>query len=227
MDRVAEPELMLDREQAQAYALANFAEPHNRFVDLLRSRLSDLPPAGVALDLGGGPGDVARRFARAFPGWAVDAVDGSPAMLEIGRRLTHEAGLASRVKFHELLLPADAMPRAPYALVFSNSLLHHLGDPAVLWSGIERWAEPGAGVFVMDLLRPDTPRRARELVDQHAADEPATMQDDFYASLLAAYRPEEVADQLERVGLGRLNIDVVTDRHFIVWGQTPRPERVA
>jgi SAM-dependent methyltransferase len=227
MERIAEPELMLDREQAHAYAFANFAEPHNRFIDLLSSRLADLPPAGVALDLGAGPGDVARRLARAFSGWTVDAVDGSPAMLEIGRRLTHEAGLASRVQFHEILLPADAMPRASYALVFSNSLLHHLRDPAVLWSSIQRWAEPGAGVFVMDLLRPEDPRRARELVDQHAAAEPPTLQNDFYASLLAAYRPEEVADQLERAGLGRLNIDVVTDRHFIVWGQMPPPERVA
>jgi SAM-dependent methyltransferase len=221
MDRIAEPELMLDREQAEAYALADFAEPHNRFVDLLRSRLPNLPRAGIALDLGGGPGDVARRFACAFPGWQADVVDGSSAMLEIGRRLTHNAGLASRIKFHELMLPADAMPRARYALVFSNSLLHHLRDPAVLWSSIQRWAETDAGVFVMDLLRPESPQRARELVDQHAVGEPAALQNDFYASLLAAYRPEEVADQLERAGLDYLSIEVVTDRHFIVWGQMP------
>ena len=97
MDRTAEPELMRDEQQAQAYARADFEEPHNLFVTLLKERLPHLPPHGRALDLGCGPGDISRRIARAFPDWSVDGVDGSPAMLELGRRITAEAGLASRV----------------------------------------------------------------------------------------------------------------------------------
>ena len=65
MQRRPEPELMDDEAQALAYARADFAEPHDRFVALLRERVG--APAGRALDLGCGPGDVTFRVARAFP----------------------------------------------------------------------------------------------------------------------------------------------------------------
>ena len=35
MKRVLEPELMSDKQQAIAYANANFEEPHNHFLELL------------------------------------------------------------------------------------------------------------------------------------------------------------------------------------------------
>ena len=218
MERVPEPELMLDEEQALAYASADFEEPHSRFIALLQARLPNLPSTGHALDLGCGPGDITRRFVRAFPGWTVDAIDGSPAMLALGRRATAEAGLTSRIQLYEVLLPAESLPRDGYALIFSNSLLHHLHDPAVLWSSLQRWAQPQTRVFVMDLLRPANLAEAQALVAHYSADEPEILRNDFFNSLLAAYRPTEVLGQLEKAGLGHLKIEVVSDRHFIVWG---------
>ncbi len=44
------------------------------------------------------------------------------------------------------------------------------------------------------------------------------LQKDFLNSLLAAYRPDEVRKQLAQQGLGQLRIEVVSDRHFIVYG---------
>ena len=219
MDRVPEPELMLEEEQAQAYATADFAQPHSNFVALLKEKLPNLPGSGHALDLGCGPGDIARRFVQAFVAWTVDAVDGSPAMLDLGRRTTVATGLASRIRFHELILPVDSLPRESYMLIFSNSLLHHLQDPGVLWSSIGRWAQRGSDVFIMDLLRPSSRSKAQLLVEQNAADEPEILRADFFNSLLAAYRPAEIQSQLQSAGLGHLNLEVVSDRHFIVWGQ--------
>ena len=218
MDRVAEPELMSDRHQVQAYASADFAEAHSQFVTLLAQRLVDLPSTGRALDLGCGPGDITRRFAINFPAWQVDAVDGSAAMLEVGQQLNITAGLDARIQFHELILPVDSLPLANYALIFSNSLLHHLRDPAVLWSTIRDWGSSGTNVFVMDLLRPRSRSAARALVDRYAANEPAVLRTDFYNSLLAAYRPPEVRSQLESAHLEYLHLQVTSDRHFIVWG---------
>jgi len=209
---------MLDERQAQAYAAADFAEPHGRFLSLLREKLPELPSTGRALDLGCGPGDISLRFARSFGNWSVDAVDGSPAMLELGRRGAAEAGLASRVRFHEIMLPADSLPHQSYLLLLSNSLLHHLPDPAILWSSVRRWAQPGSGVFVMDLLRPASRDEARALVELHCGDEPEVLRTDFFNSLLAAYRATEIRSQLERAGLGYLQLEAVSDRHFIVWG---------
>ena len=220
MERVPEPELMLEGGQALAYATADFEEPHSRFIALLQERLPHLPAVGCALDLGCGPGDITRRFARAFPGWAVDAIDGSPAMIEIGYRTTAEAGLTSRIRFHEVFLPTESMPHDCYGLIFSNSLLHHLHDPAVLWSSLQRWANPQTNVFVMDLLRPAHRAEAHALVEHYAGSEPEILRNDFFNSLLAAYRPSEVRNQLGKAGLGHLKLAVISDRHFIVWGTT-------
>jgi SAM-dependent methyltransferase len=218
MERVAEAELMQDEAQAHAYAAADFSEPHSRFIALLAERLSTLPSPGRALDLGCGPGDIARRYARSFPGWSVDAVDGSPAMLELGRRITAESGLSSKIQFLERFLPTEELPHDDYGLIFSNSLLHHLADPAVIWSTIFRWARPGCGVFVMDLLRPSNRDEAHSLVERYAGEEPEVLRTDFFNSLLAAYRPSEVEEQLVQADLTQLNLEVVSDRHFIVWG---------
>jgi SAM-dependent methyltransferase len=218
MERTPEPELMIEPEQVSAYAAADFEEPHQRFIELLQMRLAPLSPYGVALDLGCGPGDIAFRFLRAFPAWRVDAVDGSSAMIAAGRAAAVAAGLDDRIEFREVRLPDSAPPRRSYDLLFSNSLLHHLADPAVLWSSLRRWSGPSMPVFIMDLMRPASQADARALVERYASGEPMVLRTDFYNSLLAAYRPEEVEAQLKAAALSNLAIEVISDRHFIVWG---------
>jgi SAM-dependent methyltransferase len=218
MERIPEPELMSDEAQARAYAEADFAEPHSRFVALLRERLAGLPPSGEALDLGCGPADVTLRFARAFPGWTVDGLDGAAAMLRFGRAAVARAGLTARVRLVRGCLPDAAVPRERYDLVFSNSLLHHLGDPLVLWRAARRWTAAHGGVFVMDLTRPPTRVAAQRLVDTYAAGEPEILRRDFFNSLCAAYAVDEVREQLGSVGLAHLDIEPVGDRHLVVWG---------
>ena len=53
MDRIPEPELMNDLEQAKAYSEADFEEAHNRYVELLTSILGK-NLNGKMLDLGCG-----------------------------------------------------------------------------------------------------------------------------------------------------------------------------
>ena len=209
---------MLDPEQVGAYAAADFEEPHRRFIELLQMRLAPLCERGIALDLGCGPGDIAFRFLRAFPTWRVDALDGSPTMIAAGRAAAVAAGLDDRIEFQEVRLPDNTPPRRSYDLLFSNSLLHHLADPAVLWSSLRRWSEPAARVFIMDLMRPASQADARALVERYASGEPTVLRTDFYNSLLAAYRPGEIEAQLRAAALCHLAIEVVSDRHFIVWG---------
>lgn len=218
MERIPEPELMEGDAQARAYAEADFEEPHSRFIELLRTAHPDLVGRGAALDLGCGPGDITLRFARAFPEWTVDGVDGSPAMLRLGREAVARAGFEGRVTLRQARLPDQPPPRAHYDLILSNALLHHLNDPLALWQYVRRFAPDGTPVFVMDLLRPRSRAQAEQMVTQYAADEPAILQHDFLHSLLAAYRVDEVERQLAEAGLGGLAVAPIGDRHLIVFG---------
>ena len=65
MDRILEPELMDDPEQARVYAQADFEKENQGFVDRFCEYFPDFSE-GHVLDLGCGPGDIAIRFALAF-----------------------------------------------------------------------------------------------------------------------------------------------------------------
>lgn len=218
MDRIPEPELMNEAEQARAYAEADFAESHDRCIELLQTSLPDLPQTGTALDLGCGSGDVTLRLACALPDWRIDGLDGSPAMLRYGHEAVQKAGLTEQITLHEAYLPDGDAPCDRYDLIFSNSLLHHLADPMVLWQSIDRWAKPNTAIFIMDLMRPDSTQSAAQIVDRYAANEPEILRRDFYNSLLAAYCIDEVQAQLQQAKLEYLEVKAVGDRHFILWG---------
>jgi ubiquinone/menaquinone biosynthesis C-methylase UbiE len=218
--RVLEPELMEDDTQARAYAEADFEDAHSRFVLLFREAFPEEQVSGYALDLGCGPGDIARRFARAFPKCIVHGIDGSEAMVHYGRKILAQShDLEGRVKIIHGRLPEEALPRTRYDAVISNSLLHHLHDPQVLWQAVKRYAAPGAPVFVMDLQRPPGPDEARALVETYAAKEPEVLKKDFLNSFFAAFEPSEIEAQLKEAGLQDFSVRVVTDRHLVVTGR--------
>jgi len=222
MKRVPEPELMEDEAQARAYSEADFTESHALFVRLCAQTWAGREMHGLAVDLGCGPADVTVRLAERYPALAFEAVDGSAAMLRYGAERVHRHGLDSRIRLIQGRLPACTL-RSDYDAIVSNSLLHHLRDPAVLWDAVRHCGRPGAPVFIMDLMRPDDESRARDLVDCHAAGAPPVLRRDFFHSLLAAYRPEEVRRQLGRAGLGDFTVQSVSDRHLVVGGLVPAP----
>mgnify|MGYP006107423923 CR=1 FL=1 len=217
MDRIPEPELMLGREQAEAYSAADFSESNDRFVTLLREHLSNLPERGHALDLGCGPGDILFRFAKMFSSWKVDGIDASPVMLSIGRRRATALHLDSRIELFEERLPVQELPRISYDLFFSNSLLHHLPDPAILWSTIDQFSNAETSIFVMDLVRPESRDEAEELVERYAGNESTVLRTDFFNSLLAAYRLEEIEEQLQGSSRFSFAVEMVSDRHVMIW----------
>ncbi len=219
MDRIPEPELMDDEAQAKAYAQADFSEANSLFVQLFQAGFPHARLAGSVLDLGCGPADIPLRLARLHPRVRFDAVDGSEAMLVHARSAWLAAGLTGRVRLIQGLLPQLSLPAHHYQAVLSNSLLHHLHDPSVLWRVIKACARKGAPALIMDLMRPESEERVDWLVATYAADASEVLRRDFRASLLAAYRPEEVREQLVAEGLDGLQVRVVSDRHLAVIGR--------
>ena len=98
MNRVLEPELMVDESQVKAYAEADFEIPHNDFTQQLKSFINEPEFTGTALDLGCGPGDISIRFAKAFPFSKVHALDGSEPMLTYAKS-TLAPELSERISF--------------------------------------------------------------------------------------------------------------------------------
>jgi ubiquinone/menaquinone biosynthesis C-methylase UbiE len=221
VDRVLEPELMTDENQALAYAAADFATPNQAFVD----RFIDIFPdftRGTLVDLGCGPADIPIRVCRALPRVAVTAVDGSEPMLAPGRAAVTAAGLGARIRLVCARLPGLERPPDGFDGVISNSLLHHLPRADVLWSEVARLGRAHATVLVTDLHRPDSVERAREIVETYSGAEPEVLKRDFFHSLCAAFTVAEVTEQIRDAGLqGALRCEMISDRHWAAWGRLP------
>lgn len=219
MKRIVEPELMSAQEQAEAYAQADFEAAHSVYPKLFAEKFPRRPRRIRVLDLGCGPCDVTIRFARANPGYRFWAVDGSSAMLRQARRALKANKLTGRIKLVEGFLPGARIPARKCQLILASSFLHHLHDPQILWAAVKRYAARGAMVLVPDLRRPVTKAKARAIVRKYCAGEPEVLRRDFYNSLLAAFTPAEVRRQLRRAGLGNLSVEIVSDRHLLVYGR--------
>jgi SAM-dependent methyltransferase len=215
MMRVGEPELMDDPHGAGAYARADFTASNQRFVDgLLRAFPG---PLGRAVDLGCGPADVVIRLARAAPLLHLTAVDGSGPMIGLARSAVASVGL-DRITLVQSLLPGLPLADGLFDAVLSKDLLHHLPDPSVLWSQAKRLGRAGAVIYVMDLIRPETPAAARAMVDEITGGEDPILQRDFCNSLPAAFTMDEVREQLTAAGLDLKVVPAGTGRHFLVRG---------
>lgn len=217
MERIPESDLMDNAEQARAYAETDFSEAHNAFVAHFKSRFPEFN-SGNVLDLGCGTADVIIRFAEAFPKSQITGIDGAQAMLEIGMRDIDKRGYSSQITLRKCMLPDHTLQSACFDAVISNSLLHHLVNPLIIWDAVKYCSGQGAPVFIMDLMRPDSPQRAEELVRLYAGEASPVLKKDFYNSLLAAYKSYEIMSQLETAGLDYLTVEVVSDRHVLVWG---------
>ena len=217
MDRIPEPELMDGVEQAAAYAAADFADANSLFVDLVRRCFPHHSPRHI-IDLGCGPGDILVRLAREWPEAGVTGVDGADAMLAHARTAVADAGIGARTLLLSERLQALSLSHR-FDTIVSNSLLHHLADPDLLWRRIQDLGSTGAAVLVMDLVRPDDEAQARVWVRRYAEGAPEVLRQDFYHSLRAAYRPEEIRHQLRRAGLGHFIVERASDRHIAIYGR--------
>jgi len=218
MQRIPEPELMDDQDQAAAYAAADWSESHGKIPGYFRERFPDFA-AGRVIDLGCGTADVTIRFAKAFPAVTILGVDGSDAMLAFGRSSVRDAGLESRITLEKRYLPDASLEKRNFDAVLCNSLLHHFADPGVFWRTAARCVKPGAPVMIIDLVRPPDHQTAVELVKEHAKGALPVLERDFIASLHAAYSLDEIRQQLISAGMPEFQVDQTDVLHLVAWGR--------
>jgi trans-aconitate 2-methyltransferase len=221
MERICEPELMEDPLQVRAYADADFSRSDRAMVQRLLQQHG--PELGTAiLDIGCGPGNITFLLADHCPAATVLGVDGSAPMLAIAeaRRLV-DAGWRYSVRFHHECLPFASLAGQRFATLVSNSLLHHLHDPQVLWRALPALAAPDACVYLQDLRRPADEVELERLAARHGDALDPRVRTDYLHSLRAAFTPAEVAAQLTEAGLEALTVSALDDQYLVVEGRLP------
>jgi SAM-dependent methyltransferase len=220
MKRVVEPELMNDPEQAAAYAGSALDNAYWLFMQCFKKYFPELNPDGAILDLGCGPAAIPLRLARRFPNCEIHGVDGAPRMLEYGREAVRREGLEHQVHLVHGILPNRLpVPRNRYEVIISNSFLHHLVDPLILWEAIYDYGLPDAAILIIDLLRPTSDKQAQVVVDKYMPDVPSLLRRDMMHSLRAAFTLDEVTSQLQEAGLAdSLCLTMATPFQFAVHG---------
>jgi ubiquinone/menaquinone biosynthesis C-methylase UbiE len=169
------------------------------------------------LDLGCGPGHIALLAVERIPGARVVGVDLAETMLTIARRRAAASRHGDRVEF----LKGDAKGLAhgdgEFDAVFSNTILHHLADPAPFLCEAWRVLRPGGAFLVRDLFRPENEAQLDRLVALHAGGEAPRAQGLLRDSLRAALTPDELralASDLGLIGPGGVELVIDSDRHM-------------
>lgn len=220
MQRIPEPELMTTQEQVDAYADADFSSGDSRTVALVEQLLDEtgpLPKDPLIVDLGCGPGNITIRLAELLPNAQVIGIDGSEPMLAVAKQRSIRT--SNNLKFIRLQLHDIEVELKDLAdLVVSNSLLHHLKKPDLLWSVTQSIAKPGCRVLHRDLRRPTNLAEVHRLQQQHLPKAPSVLIQDFTASLVAAYTTDEVNQQLRRAEMNRAKARSEDDRYLVVSG---------
>ena len=221
MQRRLEPELMNGDAQVQAYADADFSSGDQATIEAIQRLLftsSPLPPDPLVVDLGCGPGNITLRLAHLFPKARIIGIDGAESMLALAR----ERAQQQDVDISFLCQTLQEVLRGPLLgqadLIVSNSLLHHLHQPDLLWTVTQSLAAPGCRTLHRDLRRPSTDAEVEQLLRKHLPSAPAVLQHDFAASLAAAFEPQEVTAELHRLGLEQLKVSAEDDRYLVVSG---------
>ncbi len=216
LPRVLEVEVMDTAVEARDYDAMDHAAVNRVFViDFLAvwNRLNSV------LDVGAGTAQIPIELCRQDAAVRVVAIDLAEQMLVVGRENVRKADLASRVRLEHI--DAKKMPYADgsFGAVISNSIIHHIPQPAAVFAEIVRVVAPGGTLFVRDLLRPSDEARLAMLVELYTAGANAHQKQMFADSLHAALTLEEVRSLVVALSFDAAGVRQTTDRHW-TWSAT-------
>lgn len=214
--RILEPEVMDTDQEAIEYNTMDHSAVNRAFVDdLLR-----LVSTGTrVLDVGTGTALIPLELCSRGKQWHVVAVDLAKAMLDVAAKNVAAARLEQAIELK--LVDAKRLPfqDGEFPVVMSNSIIHHIPDPADCLEEMARVVSPKGGLlFVRDLLRPTDDRQLQHFVQTYAGDSDAHQQKMFAESLHAALTLDEMRALAGRFGIPANCIQQTTDRHWtLAW----------
>jgi len=150
---------------------------------------------GRYLEVGSGPGVLTTTVAQTVPDVHITGLEISPDMITVAKEEVAREGLTDRITFVEgdATDPALLDQLGRFDLVYSTYTLHHWDDPGPAIETLLRAVAPGGTLFVHDL------KRTRWLYW-------VPIRSGFFASIRAAYVPEEIRKILDEAGINRYEI---------------------
>jgi ubiquinone/menaquinone biosynthesis C-methylase UbiE len=210
--RTLEPELMDSAEDAYEYDAMDHSAVNAQFVTDL---LAVVPKTSVhILDLGAGTAQIPIELARRAANVRITAIDTAESMVALARKNVEAADLSNRIEL--LLADAKHLPfvRGAFAVVISNSIIHHIAEPQTVLAEALRVAAPGALQFHRDLARPNDESQLKFLVETYAGDATPYQRKLFADSLQAALTLEEMKDVVASFGIAPDTVQLTSDRHW-------------
>jgi ubiquinone/menaquinone biosynthesis C-methylase UbiE len=210
LERVLEPEVMDDWQEATAYDAMDFSAVNRDFA----LTAIDLHPQAVrVLDIGTGSARIPIILCQEKSCYQLVGVDLAQSMLTLGRRNIEEAGLLQRIRLELADGKQLPYPNWEFDMVISNSLVHHLPQPLSFFREVARLVKPNGAVLIRDLLRPNSLAEIDRLVAA-AGDYGERQNQLFRDSLAAALTLAEVQELVTAAKMTNYQLNQSSDRHW-------------
>jgi len=211
LPRQLEPEVMDTAEDALDYDRMDHREVNQRFV---ADFLAAAPNLDEVLDLGAGTAQIPIALCRSIDEGRVLAIDLSAEMLLVAKTNVEVAGLRDRIMLQLVDAKGLPYPDGRFSAVMSNSIVHHIPDPAPALAEAVRVTRNGGRLFVRDLARPDDEATLQSLVERYAAGANDHQRRLFADSLHAALTVAEMQEIVATLGFSRDTVSMTSDRHW-------------
>ena len=237
--RVLEPEVMDTAEEARDYDAMDHSAVNARFCDDFLMFASERDPRGQpalgsrtprVVDFGTGTALIPIELCKRAGGFVVVAIDLAQHMLDLGRENVARAGLAERVLLERVDAKGTPYEDGAFGATISNSIIHHIPEPARCLAEMWRVTAKGGLLFVRDLHRPHGEAEVDRLVALYGGEPPAdpshvasfeNQRALFRASLCAALTVDEVAAMIAPLGVPASAVKMTSDRHWTLAIEKP------
>ncbi len=209
--RILEPEYMDTPEEASDYDSMDHSGVNRIFVaDFLKV----WNKASPILDLGTGTAQIPIEFCHQSNVGEIIAIDAAQHMLDLAEINVKQAGFSHRIRLQKIDAKVIPYADASFAAIMSNSIIHHIPEPEMVFAEITRLLAPNGSLLVRDLLRPNSTDEIDRIVNLYAADAIPHQRQLFWNSLHAALTLEEVRQIIAKLGHNPEEVQQTTDRHW-------------
>ena len=230
MERIPEPELMQSRKQVESYIEGDFSKGEKEFIEFINAYLVsneiNLSSDDLIVDLGCGPGNITEKISLNWPDVKVIGIDGSNEMIneaQSRKNLSKNKQSYKNIKYVcadiKYLELNKISSKTNVTLLVSNSLIHHINNIDHFFDCITNLSTKNTINFHKDLKRPKDEKTALKLKQECNLIYNNTLTNDYYASLKASYKKNELLSIIFERKLSSLDVIEDGDKYLILYGR--------